>query len=893
MRKPSEYPKSRSRIPQTKLPIEARRIPPEIFTPVKPTFVSVPTAPAISPIQEFPKLLVVICGRELVNIRGTVDTLLDCLADVDLSKLALTLVLDQSNPTEVSKISDIQKSLVKNQALAVTCISGPSQGGSINWNRGVKYFLGETALSEILFISSGSVFLNPGWRRSIRESYRETGIGLFGTALGSEKVVSGGSYSTSTEVASLPCLWGTREVFSQVGYFDPKIELDKAIPLFIQRAYRHFKWGKEYFFLDASTIGEIVSLDRLQETPVERSIRKSYAEKKDQTNWQSGLIECDVSCSRIPAHGKSSYRRFRNQHSLFPDQEFTFMSAVVPKERTTEAKVTVIIGHRGEGPRRRNLEKVLRHIWSQTEDVYVVLVEQDETPKVADIADQVDDYVFCHSNRPYNRGWAFNVGSRRAKTEYLLLHDNDICVPSQYLTWGLRRINGFDAVKPWSKIHYLDEETSTEWPSDKYNCTLVYTSLNVHGGSLLIRRDFFDHVGGFDERFEGWGAEDDAFFWKITRLGKVASFKGIDPGLYHLWHPRGNPEEDWAVKMNYNLLTKYMRLSNSELSKLADLSRKTYGNPNRYVESLGGSPLKTSDKIRLHIVYDVPGWAYHKRALALQKYAPEDFFVTIGSDVGNYPSDVVFLLPYGNSPGARDAIRAKNPEAKLITSYNVGYGRRMEYLKQSIHSSDLVVINNLDCWERSGKLNNTVPLANGVDLSTFYCTRPPQGRKHKVLWTGSIYHAELKGYKSILKPLAERLKEIGVETDLKLVDSHSPHILTSAQMREWYNSGTIYVCASESEGTPNPALESAACGCVVISTPVGNMPELIVPGENGYLVDRTVEAFFSAIQASIEDFDRLTSNMQKRIQSWDWRARSLDFFDLFRRIHYRGVIPNP
>ena len=49
-------------------------------------------------------------------------------------------------------------------------------------------------------------------------------------------------------------------------------------------------------------------------------------------------------------------------------------------------------------------------------------------------------------------------------------------------------------------------------------------------------------------------------------------------------------------------------------------------------------------------------------------------------------------------------------------------------------------------------------------------------------------------------------------------------------MAAWYDTGTVYVVASQFEGTPNPALEAASAGCVVVSTPVGNMPELIRDG---------------------------------------------------------------
>jgi glycosyltransferase involved in cell wall biosynthesis len=55
-------------------------------------------------------------------------------------------------------------------------------------------------------------------------------------------------------------------------------------------------------------------------------------------------------------------------------------------------------------------------------------------------------------------------------------------------------------------------------------------------------------------------------------------------------------------------------------------------------------------------------------------------------------------------------------------------------------------------------------------------------------------------------------------------------------MRKWYNQGHVYIVASETDGTPNTALEAAACGRPIISNYVGNMPEFIKDGWNGFLI---------------------------------------------------------
>ena len=56
---------------------------------------------------------------------------------------------------------------------------------------------------------------------------------------------------------------------------------------------------------------------------------------------------------------------------------------------------------------------------------------------------------------------------------------------------------------------------------------------------------------------------------------------------------------------------------------------------------------------RLRIFFDVEGWAFHRRALALKQYAPADYEVTISPwsydgdepDLGDVQPDVIFFLP--------------------------------------------------------------------------------------------------------------------------------------------------------------------------------------------------------------------------------------------------------
>ncbi|MFM7074558.1 MAG: hypothetical protein ACKO3G_00635, partial [Planctomycetaceae bacterium] len=78
----------------------------------------------------------------------------------------------------------------------------------------------------------------------------------------------------------------------------------------------------------------------------------------------------------------------------------------------------------------------------------------------------------------------------------------------------------------------------------------------------------------------------------------------------------------------------------------------------------------------LLITYDIEGWAYHRRAMALARHAPADFRVRIarlGTEgltpgnrrelvaeaLGEVPPDVVFVLGYHEARGVRRAIRER------------------------------------------------------------------------------------------------------------------------------------------------------------------------------------------------------------------------------------------
>src|ERR1035437_8821162 len=52
----------------------------------------------------------------------------------------------------------------------------------------------------------------------------------------------------------------------------------------------------------------------------------------------------------------------------------------------------------------------------------------------------------------------------------------------------------------------------------------------------IMPREAFITVGGMDERFRGWGGEDQAFLLALNILW--GPYRNSPNNVYHLWHPK-------------------------------------------------------------------------------------------------------------------------------------------------------------------------------------------------------------------------------------------------------------------------------------------------------------------------------------------------------------------
>lgn len=87
------------------------------------------------------------------------------------------------------------------------------------------------------------------------------------------------------------------------------------------------------------------------------------------------------------------------------------------------------------------------------------------------------------------------------------------------------------------------------------------------------------------------------------------------------------------------------------------------------------------------------------------------------------------------------------------------------------------------------------------------------------------------------------------------------------ELESFFNSGKIFVVCSETEGFPRTILQAASCGSLIVSSSVGDIPEIIRNGENGFLVAPydNIDEYCSFITQALRDSDA-SLNMSQRLQ---------------------------
>jgi len=199
-----------------------------------------------------------------------------------------------------------------------------------------------------------------------------------------------------------------------------------------------------------------------------------------------------------------------------------------------------------------------------------------------------------------------------------------------------------------------------------------------------------------------------------------------------------------------------------------------------------------------------------------------------------------------------------------------GATRKQGFLKFANQIRAVFVNNMLSLEElRTFYKGDTFYVPRGVDEKLFSYSPYPIN-SFAACFVGKGRMPE-KGYGSHIIPAC-------VRTNTKMISNIKNYRNADSQeevKRQIYDKANVLMVASTVDGTPNPALEAASCGRPILSNTIGNMPEFIENGLNGFIVQRNIEEYAEKLRwmkGNPQKCERMGKRARQKIENeWCWK----------------------
>jgi glycosyltransferase involved in cell wall biosynthesis len=90
------------------------------------------------------------------------------------------------------------------------------------------------------------------------------------------------------------------------------------------------------------------------------------------------------------------------------------------------------------------------------------------------------------------------------------------------------------------------------------------------------------------------------------------------------------------------------------------------------------------------------------------------------------------------------------------------------------------------------------------------------------------------------------------------------------------------------DGTPNQLLEAASTGRTFVANKIGNVPEFVNEGVNGFMVQREVAVYVDKLnwmKEHREEVRQMGIEARKTVEeAWTWKIQAENYRQLFRKV---------
>lgn len=362
----------------------------------------------------------------------------------------------------------------------------------------------------------------------------------------------------------------------------------------------------------------------------------------------------------------------------------------------------------------------------------------------------------------------------------------------------------------------------------------------------------------------------------------VSSATNKQTNLVSIVDPKSSKIKEFSL--NEDNIIKITRKKRPRRKTKADIyrtpdGRKIYDNTSK----LGNvrTVSKNSQKPKVLFLCDVKGWAWWIKSNYIKQYLKNyydiDIISAIEDKVPRRYDKYDLCLTFGHSY-IRSILKA--PFERRISGVTAHRPREVIKSKMKdvcwVHANSVLLHNEL-----SDFIKNVFYVPNGVDENLFRPEENLFNHDHDIIIGHIGKMSPRKGQKDYIEPAVNKagVKYFSHYNNYKSKVKHT-------EMPKKYRNFDVFICASEEDGTPCPALEAAACGRPIISNRIGNMPELIENYKTGILLDsRNVDDYVDAIKWCRDNPDKVIEmgkNIRSKIESeWTWQLMSKNYLKMF------------
>lgn len=213
-----------------------------------------------------------------------------------------------------------------------------------------------------------------------------------------------------------------------------------------------------------------------------------------------------------------------------------------------------------------NLTAILKYYYNILPESKFILIEDDATQHIDESVlktiPSISYYFLENKDLPHRKMTAINYGVKQSTTKYICLLDVDCIVSKNSIFDCIKKLeNEYDGAWPYGGCYIrLKDNASKEFRNnlnfdyllsifktddDKMGAETPFykvasTTKNpiVYAGIIFFVREKFISYGGGNEKFVGWGLEDDEMLYRTVFFGcKYYRCTIENSFLFHLNHP--------------------------------------------------------------------------------------------------------------------------------------------------------------------------------------------------------------------------------------------------------------------------------------------------------------------------------------------------------------------